>query len=86
MWDSRNAQVHNIYIKLGTTRVHEQLVLGAEQETKEDKDLEYKDRDWLEKTADDFRKIPLNRLQLWVKNIQNMKQYIRRNRNTDIAE
>ena len=81
MWDSRNAQVHNIYIKLGTTRVHEQLVLVAEQETKEDGD-----RDWLDKTADDFRKIPLNRLQLWVKNIQNMKQYIRKNRNTDIAE
>ena len=86
MWDSRNAQVHNIYIKRGTTRVHEQLVLVAEQETMEDGDLEYKDRDWLDKTAEDFRKIPLNRLQLWVKNIQNMKQYIRKHRNTDIAE
>ena len=86
MWDNRNEHVHNLYVKTGSTRDHEHLVLVAEQETLNSEDLPYKDREWLDKTVEDFKKIPLARLQQWVKNIRGLKKYVRKCRRLEEAE
>ena len=78
MRDSRNEHIHNLYVKIGSTRDHEHLVLVAEQETLNSEDLPYKDGEWLDKTVEDFQKLPLARLQQWAKNIRGLKKYVQK--------
>ena len=76
-WENRNEVVHALYIKQGKTREVELLAQVAEQETLDRKKLPYGDQQWLEKTPEEFRAMPLNSLKLWVQNIRGLKTWFK---------
>ena len=80
-WSNRNESVHTMYTLRGTTRITEQLIQVAEHETLDSENLPYNDREWLDKTTDDFRKMPVNSLRQWVKNIKGLKRWFKRSPN-----